>query len=336
MRNLSYPGIRQRLGVSLPVLAACLAFPAAASAEAPISVVTTKNVSGAPGDAIPLAVAVSAKPGQSVSNTYLVGLPTGARLADVDHAVTAADEKAAIDVTNWDLPRLTVMLPSTRAGTYTLAVVAVSRPDNGGPMNFTSSTFTLNATWESREPASVPEPKQPDGSVVREAQRSSEAPPLSAAAPGNEAVKVGGLTQKMTPPVTEVIIPQAATNLWREQTLSAIAAPPALAGLPAAPPAVTPPAPAPAAEVDGKALVERAERLIRLGDISGARLVLERAAGRGDSRATFLLAQTCDPLMLRAWKVQGLKPDPDRARALYDKAAQEGQRETGPVTGAMR
>ena len=91
-----------------------------------------------------------------------------------------------------------------------------------------------------------------------------------------------------------------------------------------------------AVDANGKTLVERAERLIRLGDISGARLVLERAADRGEPRATFLLAQTCDPRMLRAWNVQGLRPDPERARALYAKAAQEGLREAKPLADAMR
>ncbi|MFC5557030.1 hypothetical protein [Methylobacterium iners] len=88
--------------------------------------------------------------------------------------------------------------------------------------------------------------------------------------------------------------------------------------------------------MDSKALVERAERLIKHGDISGARLVLERAADRGDPRATFLLAQTCDPRMLRIWKVQGLRPDPDRARALYAKAAKDGHHDTGPIVNTGR
>lgn len=134
MRNLSDPEVCRRRCVLLLVLFACLALPATASAEAtgveraargigdgfaemstkPISPVTVENVSGAPGEAIPLAVTVSARPGQSVLNTYLVGLPKGARLADGEHAVTATDEKAATDVTHWDLSRLSVMLPPTQ------------------------------------------------------------------------------------------------------------------------------------------------------------------------------------------------------------------------------
>jgi TPR repeat protein len=109
-----------------------------------------------------------------------------------------------------------------------------------------------------------------------------------------------------------------------------------------APAALAPVAPAAAAtasgtaEPDTKALVARAERLIKLGDISGARLLLERAASRGNPQATYLLAQTCDPKMLRSWNVQGLKPDPDRARALYAKAAQDGISDAQSLAEAKR
>ena len=326
-------------------------------------------------------MAVSAKAGRSVASTYLLGLPKGARLTDTDHAVTAADEKAVIDITNWDLPQLSVTLPPAQAGTYTLAVVAVSRPDNGEPMNFTRSTFTLNTTAESREPASASQPKRPDGAVMREAPLP---PPPPATAPSNKAAPVGAITPKITAPATEASIPQAPANLPREPTPRAAPSPPsaaaarpaavhptenrsaaAHAALPAAPPAraalpVEPPSavpsgpatPAPAAlapvapaaaatasgtaEPDTKALVARAERLIKLGDISGARLLLERAASRGNPQATYLLAQTCDPKMLRSWNVQGLKPDPDRARALYAKAAQDGISDAQSLAEAKR
>jgi TPR repeat protein len=72
-------------------------------------------------------------------------------------------------------------------------------------------------------------------------------------------------------------------------------------------------------------LVERARGLIRLGDISGARLLLERAQARNAPNATFLLAQTWDPAMLRRWNVRGLRADPDLARSLYAKAAGQNQ-----------
>lgn len=387
MRYLSHPNICRRLSDSFPLLVACLALPAASAQAAglertahslddssaqvsnqPPSPVTVKNASGVLGDAIPLVVTVSTKPGQSVLSTYLVGLPKGAGLTDTEHAVTATDEKAAIDVTHWNLPRLTVMLPPTQAGTYTIAVVAASRPGNDGPMTFTTSTFVLKAAPENREKepvagTAVLGAKRPDAADMRETLRLPLTALPSALPPSNKAVQVSGATPYITTPATEVTKPKTLVNLWQDEKFSEAAAqlavaPPSLvdrrgpelrstaSATPstlAVPPVAAPVAVAPAAaspalatDADGKAMVERAERLIRLGDISGARLVLERASDRGDPRATFLLAQTCDPRMLREWKVQGLRADPDRARALYAKAAQEGVRENKPVTEAKR
>jgi hypothetical protein len=245
-------------------------------------------------------------------------------------------------------------------------------------MNFTRSTFVLDATAESREPPSALDRKRPDEAVRQDASRQAAAapPPAPAAAPltGNKPVHVEGAKPKVTPPAAEVFIPEAPAELRHEQPpplvtasrlsetspTAALALPRAIAPGTATPPAAAPTADAPVpmtpatvsvspapmapaavqptrtADANGKTLIERAERLIRIGDISGARLVLERAVDRGEPRAMFLLAQTCDPRMLRAWNVQGLRPDPERARALYARAAQEGLREAKPLADAMR
>jgi TPR repeat protein len=63
---------------------------------------------------------------------------------------------------------------------------------------------------------------------------------------------------------------------------------------------------------------------MKQGDISSARLLLERAMSAGDAKAAFLLAQTYDPRALRAWNVRGMRGDPDRARELYARARQSG------------
>jgi hypothetical protein len=67
-------------------------------------------------------------------------------------------------------------------------------------------------------------------------------------------------------------------------------------------------------------LLGRAEELIRVGYISGARLLLERAAAAGSTRGAFLLAQTYDPAVLALWHVSGHFGDGDKARQLYDRA----------------
>ena len=71
-------------------------------------------------------------------------------------------------------------------------------------------------------------------------------------------------------------------------------------------------------------LISRGLELIRDGDISGARLVLERALSSGDGRAAFLLGQTFDPHMLTEWQARGIKGDTARARELYERASQLG------------
>jgi TPR repeat protein len=69
------------------------------------------------------------------------------------------------------------------------------------------------------------------------------------------------------------------------------------------------------------ALMQRAKALLAVGDISSARLLLERAAEAPDANAALLLAQTYDPQMLGTSDVRSIVPEPDKARAWYQKAA---------------
>lgn len=103
---------------------------------------------------------------------------------------------------------------------------------------------------------------------------------------------------------------------------------------PAAAPVVTPPAPsavAPApkprtgpSQAEISAFTTRARELIKSGDIAGARLLLERAASGEDGPALLALAETYDPTVLSRWGVIGMRPDVERARSLYQKAADHG------------
>jgi TPR repeat protein len=67
-------------------------------------------------------------------------------------------------------------------------------------------------------------------------------------------------------------------------------------------------------------LTARADLLFRSGDVSGARLLLERAQGAGNAQAIFLLAETFDPNALAAIGAVGIRSDPARARELYGRA----------------
>jgi TPR repeat protein len=71
---------------------------------------------------------------------------------------------------------------------------------------------------------------------------------------------------------------------------------------------------------------KKARELVELGDVASARLMLARAAEGKDSRALVALAGTYDPVVLRRWRVVGMRPDPDRARALYQQALEQGSK----------
>jgi hypothetical protein len=94
-------------------------------------------------------------------------------------------------------------------------------------------------------------------------------------------------------------------------------------------PIVAPPiAPAPKVEkIDPDTLagmMSRAKSLMAIGDISSARLLLERAAEAQQADAAFMLGQTYDPAVLGSQDIRSITPDPAMARNWYQKAAQLG------------
>jgi hypothetical protein len=69
----------------------------------------------------------------------------------------------------------------------------------------------------------------------------------------------------------------------------------------------------------------RASALVREGDITGARLLLEHALERGSAaEAAFALAATYDPHRLAAWRTLGVRADPIKAQQLYARALEGG------------
>ncbi|MES5482811.1 hypothetical protein QMZ05_08630 [Bradyrhizobium sp. INPA03-11B] len=71
-------------------------------------------------------------------------------------------------------------------------------------------------------------------------------------------------------------------------------------------------------------LLARASALLVQGDIGAARIVLEYAVGTGSAQASFMLAETYDPLVLSTWKTYGTRGDVTKARELYAKALAGG------------
>jgi hypothetical protein len=74
-------------------------------------------------------------------------------------------------------------------------------------------------------------------------------------------------------------------------------------------------------------LINRGEASLAQGDVAAARLILERVAEAGDARAALKLGATYDPIVLREMNVVGIRPDPEQARAWYERAAEFGSRE---------
>ena len=88
--------------------------------------------------------------------------------------------------------------------------------------------------------------------------------------------------------------------------------------------------PAPSKTLDAEtltALLTRAKKMLALGDIGAARLLLERAANAQDATAAFLLARTYDPSVLGSLDTRSIIPDARLARDWYRKAAGLGSPE---------
>jgi hypothetical protein len=75
------------------------------------------------------------------------------------------------------------------------------------------------------------------------------------------------------------------------------------------------------------ALLKRGNELVSHGDLGGARLIFERAAQAGESRAALALASTYDPLVLEQLGERGLAPDIAMARFWYERAKELGSKE---------
>lgn len=69
------------------------------------------------------------------------------------------------------------------------------------------------------------------------------------------------------------------------------------------------------------ALLKRAKSLLAIGDITSARLLLERAADAQEAEAALMLAGTYDPQVLGTQDMRSITPDPAMARLWYQKAA---------------
>src|SRR5438034_7995756 len=83
-------------------------------------------------------------------------------------------------------------------------------------------------------------------------------------------------------------------------------------------------------------LLKRAKRLLSIGDITSARLLLERAADAQEAEAALMLAGTYDPLVLGSQDLRSVTPDPAAARIWYEKASQLGSADAKRRLGQLQ
>jgi hypothetical protein len=74
-------------------------------------------------------------------------------------------------------------------------------------------------------------------------------------------------------------------------------------------------------------MLKRGEELFENGDISSARLLLQRAAEGGSEQAAMALAASFDPGVMRNLGVRGVEADVEKARYWYEKARLYGSKE---------
>jgi TPR repeat protein len=164
-------------------------------------------------------------------------------------------------------------------------------------------------------------PQQPRVAAVSPV--TPEAPATAAAAPAPEVQAARrsqpGALASASPSRDEITAAYQSAIKNRVVALEpAVREAPATAPLPAAPAA---------RRIDADelaALLKRAKGLLAIGDITAARLLLERAADAQEAEAALMLAGTYDPQVLGVQDMRSITPDPAMARAWYQKAAQLG------------
>jgi hypothetical protein len=85
-----------------------------------------------------------------------------------------------------------------------------------------------------------------------------------------------------------------------------------------------------------EALLKRAKSLLAIGDITSARLLLERAADAQEPEAALMLAGTYDPQVLGSQDLRSVTPDPAAAKVWYQKAAQLGSADAKRRLGQLQ
>ena len=189
------------------------------------------------------------------------------------------------------------------------------------------------------EPAEIPQrvaapplAAEPSGAEVAAARRSQSTALASASPSRDEITAAYQSATKGKVAVPEPVVREAAREVAPAIPVLAVA------------PAVREPAPAtreavPARRIDPDelaALLNRAKSLLAIGDITSARLLLERAADAQEAEAALMLAGTYDPQVLGSQDLRSVTPDPAAARVWYQKASQLGSADARRRLGQLQ
>ena len=139
----------------------------------------------------------------------------------------------------------------------------------------------------------------------------------------------------------KVAVPEPVARDAAREVAAVVPAAPVVA---AVAPAVREPVPvtreaAPVRRIDPdelEALLKRAKGLLAIGDITSARLLLERAADAQEAEAALMLAGTYDPQVLGSQDLRSVTPDPTAAKVWYQKAAQLGSADAKRRLGQLQ
>jgi hypothetical protein len=135
----------------------------------------------------------------------------------------------------------------------------------------------------------------------------------------------GGTPQENPPPAPRTAVAPASASPSRDEIATAYQT--AIKTQVVAVEPVTREQPLPVRRIDADelaTLLKRAKGLLAIGDITSARLLLERAADAEAAEAALMLAGTYDPQVLGTQDMRSITPDPVTARLWYQKAVQLG------------
>jgi hypothetical protein len=195
----------------------------------------------------------------------------------------------------------------------------------------------LSAVWLLAPPQPLPPPERLAAAPVT---TRIAPPPAIQPAQGGPLVPVDAALA--APPQQPILEPPQPAAAPQAAPVAEVAPPPRSEPpqIVAALPPAAQPAPTPRPRISSEEallLIERAERALReQRDVIAARQFLQRAEQGGHARAAFMLAETFDPAILNALGVRGVRPDPARARALYEQAQAGGVTEAAARLERLR